>query len=589
MAVQNTFNRAPRQSLTHNIATQAGVSADILPNSTKTAMINGMALETKSDQSLQSPSKPSPLAAPLQAPVRTRNSALAAMALRRTPVNAKMAINPIDRETLKRGILEATDPGKRAQASINFNAQLAANRFGFFSFGAEMDRIRNAGGARPWLVGQLTNSNMDFGANFATFDARLRRYRTLRNLTGDPIRGSAALAEIYGMYDADARKYLREMALTNRPFLHRYAQFWMNHFSVNFSMADVDLAEMGLQAFSYFSHLILPGVFGKFEDLVKNVSRFPAAMQQYSVHTSKKGAFPVEDWPREMMELHTVGADAGYTDVDIKSLARLWTGFRWSSQENEIPDQWGRTGGKFYFYFPDHDAGIKNFPFLGVTMAGGYSAQAAPAKLDQILTLLARHPKTADHLAHKLVYHFISDNLTDPAFLAAKDRIAAVFKNTQGDLIAVARALLTDSFALSTSSFKAPRPIEWIIGMIRAGGLVSQVGGASEEVILGKVINNYLPALNMPLHQAPDVRGFLMDNSRWVNDGNISTILDHALMLAPAIAAKISAADFYNNVVGELAKQSGNGSTTKILQFAQSDPVNAIVCAVMSSEILMPR
>ncbi|TAH35361.1 MAG: DUF1800 family protein [Alphaproteobacteria bacterium] len=483
----------------------------------------------------------------------------------------------------------APPPPPPPRRSSDYNNQLAAHRYGFLPTGAEMDQMRNIG-VRPWMTNQLSNSGLDFGNDVVRYDERLRLFYDFRSQYGGLT--TERLQILYNNYKLDGVQYYRQMALTNRPILHRLAQFFFNHLAGKFGMGDAEQYSMGIQCTSYFAHVILPNMFGKFEDMVMAATRFPALMQQYSVIDSIVNG-NVQDWPREMMELHTVGSDAGYTQADVVALARLWTGHKIHQAANATADANGRIGGRWYFNAAQHDGGAKSFPFLGIEMAAYTNDRASgPDRLNQVLTALARHPATANRIAHKLLFHFVGDDPSWSGFQSAKDRIARVFIETQGDIMAIARALLLDINGLHPVPFKSPRPHDLLMGMVRAGNLVTRNANdtATENAFLETIMTNYLAVLGRPHLQVPDVRGYLVDNARWVNEGSIMQILDHVSMIAPRIAAKMSAATFYSNVISGLAMSPFmSSSSSAIEQFAATEPLNAIICTVMSPEVLMRR
>lgn len=578
-SLNNTFNRQLSQSavaagLRQSAKVNTGKTADFLPIELKNELVTKGISGKVSKQAIAQPAaKASGAVAAVAAVAAAPTTGPATV----SAYTGRLSIGDIGdlKATILNTQLTATRP------VIDVVSQQTAMRFGYMPTAAEITTIRTKG-PRAWMSGQLSVSDADFGKNVATYDARIRRFIYLRTLSGGLT--DERQAELYNTWLADGRQYYRQLALTQRPFLHRFAQFLMNHFSISFSMSDPEGYILGLQAHSYFAHVILSGALGKFEDLLNATARFPGMLQSLTGETGTKGANPIQNYAREVMELHTVGTDSGYTIVDVKVMARLLTGMRFSRATNDVADAQGRIGGRYYFDPSAHDAGAKSFPFLGIEMAA-YDAAQGDAKITQVLNALARHPATAKRFATKLVNHFVADDMSWSGAQDAVNRIAAVFQSSGGNLLEVLKAFVNDTIVTNQTPFKAPMPNAFWMGMVRAGGLITTAGGAAEENLLEKIQTQYLPMLNMPHWQAPDVRGFLVPNDLWVNDASIMIMLDQASMMAPQIAAKISARNFFNNTISALASTTASGSRM-IVEFAASEPVNAIICTLMSPEFL---
>lgn len=591
------FTKRSKLALSAAVQPQASktgaIRSDFLPVETKVALVTrGVEATTFSDKDAVSPGAAKFAAATGNTSVLSGNIGGA-----NVPPTARVRMSADARSQLTSAVISAGavindgGGGGSPRRNSDYNNQLAAHRYGFLPTGEELDRMRSIG-PRPWLTNQLSNSGLDFGNDVVPYDVRLRLFCEFAGASGGLT--AERLNILYNNYKIDGVQYYRQMALTNRPVLHRLAQFFFNHFAGRFGMGDAVQYGMGIQATSYFAHVILPNMFGKFEDMLKAAARFPALMMQYSVVTSVVNA-AVEDLPRECQELWTVGVDAGYTQADVIALARLWTGHKVHMAANVAPDAQGRVGGRWWFNASQHDGGAKSFPFLGIEMAAYTSDRASgPARLDQVLTALARHPATANRIAHKLLYHFVGDDANWTGFQNSKDRITRVFMETQGDIMAVCRALLLDINGLHPIPYKSPRPNDLLMGMIRAGGLITTSGAnggiVAENAFLETMMTNYLPVLGMAHLQAPDVRGYLVDNARWVNEARIMGTLDIVSLIAPRISARMPAITFYDNVIRGLAASGMSASTSTVIeQFASTEPVNAVICTVMSPEVLMRR
>ncbi|AXB76642.1 DUF1800 family protein [Novosphingobium sp. P6W] len=259
---------------------------------------------------------------------------------------------------------------------------------------------------------------------------------------------------------------------TPTPFVERLVHFWSNHFAIS---ADKQTVIPFAGAFE--AEAIRPHVLGRFEDMLLAVERHPAMQlfldQAQSVgpgsafarratrRDPKKAPGLNENLAREIMELHTLGARAGYTQADVTEFARALTG--WSTAGL------GRGGkvragagdpGSFVFRPMLHEPGTR-------TIMGRSYAQQGEGQALAILGALAAAPSTADHIATKLARHFVADE-PPPALVA---RLSAAFRESSGDLPAVYRALVVAPESWAPASAKFKTPWEWLISSMRGLGM----------------------------------------------------------------------------------------------------------------------
>ncbi len=266
--------------------------------------------------------------------------------------------------------------------------------------------------------------------------------------------------------------------------------FWHNHFSV--------FAQKGPPEAYYLTDfdrsVIRPRALGKFRDLLGAVAQSPA-MLFYLDNARSMADRLNENYGRELLELHTLGADGGYTQKDVINVARAFTG--WTIRP---PQQ----GGGFIFRPRVHDAGEKIV--LGHKLPAGRGMQDG----EDVLDILARSPLTARFIATKIARRFVSD--TPPKALV--DRATQVFLRTDGDIREVVRSIITSPEFFSQRAFrsKVKSPFEVVVSATRALNAQPDSTPRTAQVIayLGQPIFG---------HQAPN--GWPETGESWMNTGAI--------------------------------------------------------------------
>jgi len=259
--------------------------------------------------------------------------------------------------------------------------------------------------------------------------------------------------------DLQRAKLLRAV-YSERQLYEVIVDFWENHFSI-FANKDDDRYLLT----SFDRETIRPFVMGRFRDLLGATAHSPAMLYYLDNWRSSvprpypaKGDKPAgvdgglnENYARELMELHTMGVDGGYTQKDVQEVARCFTG--WTIEK---PNQEG-----LFLYRPGlHDNGDKIV--LGhKILAGGGIADG-----ERVLDILATHPATARFIATKLARRFISDDPPNSAI----DRATEVFLKTDGSIRETLRALITspEFFAATTYRAKLRSPFEYVAAAMRA-------------------------------------------------------------------------------------------------------------------------
>jgi len=224
-----------------------------------------------------------------------------------------------------------------------------------------------------------------------------------------------------------------------RQLFERMVEFWSDHFSVSATSLPVSLFK-----FTEDRDLIRQHAMGDFETLLQGDAASPA-MLYYLDNFSNTAEGPNENYARELLELHTMGVDGGYTEGDIKEVARVFTG--WSI----------RLPGEFLFRSFTHDWGTKQV----------FGQQILPTGFEEgrlVLSLLAGHPSTARHIVTKLARRFSADI---PAERLVDD-VTDAFVSSNGDIRETLRSLLLHPLVAESQAIKFKRPNEFASGLARA-------------------------------------------------------------------------------------------------------------------------
>jgi len=231
---------------------------------------------------------------------------------------------------------------------------------------------------------------------------------------------------------------------SEQQLLEVISDFWENHFSVYSGKMPSP------EALTVWDRGVLrPHALGKFRDLLGAVAHSPAMLFYLDNHLSRVRGLN-ENYARELLELHTLGVDGGYTQQDVIEVARALTG--WTIG--------GRNPSVFAFRDYMHDTGPK--VVLGHELPAGRGIEDG----EEVLDILARHPSTARYIAFKLSRRFVSD---DPP-RALVERAAATFTRTDGDIAQVVRTIITSPEFFSRAAFRAKvkTPFELVVSARRA-------------------------------------------------------------------------------------------------------------------------
>jgi uncharacterized protein (DUF1800 family) len=277
--------------------------------------------------------------------------------------------------------------------------------------------------------------------------------------------------------------------------------FWMNHFSV-FQQKGPIRALVG----DYEEHAIRPHVMGRFRDLLAASARHPAMLIYLDNARNRAGRLN-ENYARELMELHTLGVDGGYTQRDVEALARILTG--WSLEPGS---------GESRFYPRRHDFGDKLF--LGRTVKGNGAAE-----LDEALDMLASHPATAQFVARKLAMFFVAD---EPS-AELVSRMARTFSGTNGDIAQVLRTMLGSAEFRASLGTKFKDPLHYALSALRLAlddRVVPDFQTAAQPVI------GALARMGEPLYARATPDGYPLTRTDWASPGQLATRFEIARGIA---------------------------------------------------------
>jgi uncharacterized protein (DUF1800 family) len=411
----------------------------------------------------------------------------------------------------------------QSQLTEQQRALHALNRLGFGARPGDVERVTRIGVDR-WIDQQLHPERIDDGA----VDGQLARYQTLQ-LSDDQVmqqfakpilaarrakKKDASAEDLQAMREKippsqrpqrliaelSAQRLVRA-AESERQLNEVLVDFWMNHFNV--------YAAKGLDRYliaSYERDTIRPRVWGRFEDLLLATAQSPAMLFYLDNARSRAGAIN-ENYAREIMELHTLGVDGGYTQKDVTELARVFTGWSMSRPQDSRME--------FVFRTRLHDRGAKTVLGVHIAPNGGMDEG------ERMIRFLARQPATAHHLATKLCQRLVSD--TPPPALV--ERVAQRYLATNGDLRETVRAIVTSPEFWDARNYRAKvkSPFEYAVSAIRA---------------TGATIDNPLPlarelkTIGEPLYFAQPPTGYSDKSDAWVNSGALLARLNFALALA---------------------------------------------------------
>jgi uncharacterized protein (DUF1800 family) len=409
----------------------------------------------------------------------------------------------------------------------------ALSRLGFGARPGDIERVR-AMGLAAWIEGQLEPRRLDDRAaeralaalptltmSIAELQTAYPRPRPSQK-SADPQMTPRELYDrpapqkrpIRIVAEMQAARLVRAIE-SERQLEEVMVDFWFNHFNVHAAKGEVKW-----YVTSYERDVIRPNALGTFADLLRGTATHPAMLFYLDNWLSTRPDFSVrfgpnrgkraglnENYARELMELHTLGVDGGYTQQDVTEVARAFTG--WTIDHP-------REAARFVFRPALHDRGEKTI--LGTRLPAGGGREEG----ERVLSLLVNHPATATFIATKLVRRFVAD---EPP-LALVDRVAAAFRRSNGDVKTMLRTIVAspEFWAADARGAKIKKPFEYVASAVRAvGGYVDARGGF--------LLARSTAEMGEGLYGAQPPTGYPDRAEAWVNAGALLARMNFALAL----------------------------------------------------------
>ena len=310
---------------------------------------------------------------------------------------------------------------------------------------------------------------------------------------------------VHGLVDSEYRTHkaliqglLVRAVHSRRQLLERMVEFWTDHFNIPGEGYSEDLVAL-------HRDVIRKHALGNFRDLLVGTAKSPA-MLVYLDNYVNMAEHPNENYARELLELHTLGVDGGYTEQDVKEVARAFTG--WTEHPRT------RTG--FYFNLEEHDTGVKRV--LGHTLPAGRGIEDGL----HVLSIVARHPSTARFLCRKLCVRFVSDDPPD----SLVEGMAQVWQETDGAIRPVLRHLFLSPEFQASQGQKLRRPLDFFVGALRATGTRIHEWWVLDEMLteLGQIPYGWHPPDGYP-----DVAPAWISTSGLLARWNVAMRLTHGV------------------------------------------------------------
>jgi len=388
------------------------------------------------------------------------------------------------------------------------------NRLSFGWRPGEIDEVIKDGGWEKWVKQQLEPDKIDDSKLDQLLNKKYAfRRKTILDLSGEYPRNKE---------QQELRKEFKESVLvravmSKRQFNEVMCEFWRNHFCVD--IPDNDETSRAWTVPDYEEKVIRPNVFGKFKQMLFASATHPAMLEYLDNFKSKANNWN-ENYAREVMELHTLGADRFYNENDVVELSKILTGWTFDKgYKFNYNDAWQQPGSKSW---------------LGMTIKQGYAGG------EQALYTLATHRGTADFISFKLCRYLVNDN--PPQSLVSK--VAAVFRSSDGDLPRVYAAIINSPEFMQRFNYRAKfkTPFEFTVSALRTTEATIEDGRGTLEV---------LNHMGEPLYSSKDPTGYYDQAEAWRDAGVLTSRWDYSWkLLRNAIPGVTVSSDFIRSYSG---------------------------------------
>jgi uncharacterized protein (DUF1800 family) len=445
-----------------------------------------------------------------------------------------------------------SDQGEYVMAGTR-QAFIAATRFGLGAKQGDFDAI--SGNPEEWLTAQLDPKYIPWAAVEGPPEDEAGEksgepcvMACASPAAGDDQPDEARTEKLKEILAQSNREYTKLAAARTRgilasaaPFFERLARFWANHFTVSVTRRQ----DMGVLS-SFERDAIRPHVLGNFRDMLQASTHHPAMTSYLDNLLSTGPKSPMggaagmglnENLAREILELHTLGVNGGYTQKDVTEFAKILTG--WTVRTPDTGE-----GQEFLFAAGQHEPGSK-------TLLGEIYAEGGVREAESALDRLTQHPSTAKFIAAKLARHFIAD---DPPSSAVQ-KLEAAYRDGKGELLPLYRALiaLEESWQEPLPKLKTPEDV--VFSVLRATDIIGTVGDS-------KVVDIFRRAGQMPW-SAPSPAGWSDRAADWMGAEALLQRIEFAKFAAETVHARLDPVQLMEDTVGPVVSATTREAVTR--------------------------
>jgi uncharacterized protein (DUF1800 family) len=374
------------------------------------------------------------------------------------------------------------------------------NRLSFGARPGEIDAIVKEAGWQGWVKQQLAPESIDDAAcdKFVKGHFKWAGETNIMDVRKDSDEVKMGQNTYHSLAKQLPSAVLTRAVESKRRFKEVMCEFWRNHFCIDMAPSDPTKSRRWTCA-HYEDTVIRAHAFGKFEDMLFASAKHPAMLEYLDNQYSHKDNWN-ENYARELMELHTVGADRGYNNDDVRELSKVLTGWKYNTQF------------KFDFDESKHQPGSKKW--LGFNLPEGYASG------EKAIDFLANHRYTAEFLAKKLCIFLVNDNPS----AALQRKVANAWMESKGNLPKVYEAIINspEFFARGNYRSKFKTPFQFAVSALRATGATVDDGSYTCGV---------LHKMGEPIYDCNDPTGYFDRAESWMDAGVLTSRWDYALHL----------------------------------------------------------